>query len=406
MAELRFRDLSFEEEKDCVRVSLYDLFYFMIPLNEIKKTGSFKIEKNSIRFSGINEETSSRKFNLLISRYINGLRSKLNNLPAVYVHQNSGIPLIGSIYFGLVDRDTNVIEIKPMTGCNFNCTYCSVDEGESTKKQISYVVEEEYLVAEFSKLAEYKQCDEIEAHIAGQCEPLLYARLADLIEDISGIRAVKTISIDTNGSLLDEKKVDELVKKGLTRINLSINALDKEIASRMAGIQYDVEKIKRIAEYASEKVDIVIAPVWLPGINDFEIPELIRFAKELKEKTAKTVVAGIQNFLNYSFGRNPVKGKPFEWFYGELKKLEKEHDVSLITPPELFKFIKTKLLEKPFRKGDIVKAEIRLPGRRNGEMLAVAGNRIISVPGCRKKSGIAKVRVIKTKDNIFSGELV
>ncbi|MBN1156034.1 radical SAM protein [Candidatus Woesearchaeota archaeon] len=406
MAELRFRDLSFEEEPDFIRVSLYRLFYFRIPVSEINRIGKFKIEKNSIKFAGITEETVSRKFNILISKNIRNLKSKLNNLPAVYIHQNSGIPLIGSVYFGLVDRDTNVIEIKPMTGCNFNCTYCSVDEGRTTRKQAGYVVEEEYIVREFKRLAEYKRCEEIEAHIAGQCEPLLYERLADLIEDVSRIRAVKTISIDTNGSLLDEKKIDELAGKGLTRINLSINALDKNIASEMAGTIYDVEKIERVVAYASGKVDVVIAPVWLPGINDSEIPKMIEFVKQLQGKTDRKVIIGIQNFLNYSFGRNPVKGKPFELFYKELKKLEKEHGITLISPPDLFKFIKTKPLEKPFIKGDIVKAEIKLPGRRKGEMLAVSGGRVISIAGCRKGPGIVNVRIIKTKDNIFSGELV
>ena len=63
----------------------------------------------------------------------------------MYIHQNSGIPLIGTNYFGLVDRDTNIIEFKPITSCNIDCIYCSVAQ---EKRVMDYVVEKDYLVQE------------------------------------------------------------------------------------------------------------------------------------------------------------------------------------------------------------------------------------------------------------------
>jgi uncharacterized Fe-S cluster-containing radical SAM superfamily enzyme len=65
-----------------------------------------------------------------------------------------------------------------------------------------------------------------------------------------------------------------------------------------------------------------------------------------------------------------------------------------------------KELPKPFKKGQIVQAEIRLPGRIGNEKLAVAKGRVISIPNCQKEQGKVKVRIRRTKHNIFVGELL
>ena len=64
-------------------------------------------------------------------------------------------------------------------------------------------------------------------------------------------------------------------------------------------------------------------------------------------------------------------------------------------------------LPKPFKKGQVVNAEIVLPGRIGNEKLAVAEYRLISVPDCYKEeNSIVKLRIKRTKHNIFLGELL
>ena len=68
---------------------------------------------------------------------------------------------------------------------------------------------------------------------------------------------------------------------GLDRINLSLHALDPRIAQSLAGVEwYDIEKLTDAAKaVARSRIDLLIAPVSIPGINDAEIPKLIRFAQ-------------------------------------------------------------------------------------------------------------------------------
>ena len=64
-------------------------------------------------------------------------------------------------------------------------------------------------------------------------------------------------------------------------------------------------------------------------------------------------------------------------------------------------------LPKPFKKGNIIEAEVVLPGRLGNEMLAVAKDRLISVPECFKEIGSkVRLKIKRSKHNIFLGELL
>ncbi|MBU0628982.1 MAG: radical SAM protein [Nanoarchaeota archaeon] len=394
MAKLTFKDLSFEDKEKEVKVYFLKLFYFNIQKEDLGQISNHIIEKNSITFKDISQKKAERKFYMLLEKGFHELKNSLNNKKTIYIHKNSGIPLIGNVGFGLVDRNTNVIEVKPITGCNLKCIYCSVDED---KRPVDFIIEEEYLAEEFKKLALFKETNDIEAHIASQGEPLFYAPLTDLIRNISKIKQVKIISVDTNGTLLTKQKIDELVKAGLTRFNFSINAIDAKIAEKIAGTPYNIERIKELCRYISTKTNLIITPVLVPGINNDEIPKIIEFAKELKADI------GIQNFLTYKMGRNPVKPIDFDKFYGLLKAWQDKYKVKLIKSIEDFNIVKTKQLPRPFRKEEVIEAEIVCPGRLHGEMIAAAKERTISIPDCYKEKGKVRLKITRTKHNIFIG---
>ena len=80
----------------------------------------------------------------------------------------------------------------------------------------------------------------------------------------------------------------------------------------------------KMLKYISGKMDVLIAPLWLSGYNDADIEKLVILAKKMD------VRIGIQNFLEYKFGRKPVKQKSWDEFYEFLKSIEDKHDVKLI----------------------------------------------------------------------------
>jgi len=405
MAELQFQDISFEQEKGKVKINFLKMFYTHLDDGELSAIGTYAVKGNSISFPDVAEQKAQRKFNALLGKSFGQLTNKISKKPAIYIHRNSGIPLIGTNYFGIIDRGTNTLEVKPLTSCNISCTFCSVDEGPTSRRKVDFVVEKDYLVEEFRKVAAFKGVQDIDAHINSQGEPTLYGDLIGLIKDIMAVPGVATSSIDTNGTLLNKQFIDELAEAGLTRIHLSLHALDQEMANKLAGFPYNVKRVTEMAAYAAKKMDVIITPVWLPGYNDLELPKLARFAGEICKNNKTCPPLGIQNFLPYKMGRNPVKNAPFDDFFKRMKELEKEFTVTLLHAKG-FNMYPVKELPKPFRKGQIVDAEIKLPGRIGSEKLAVAKGRVISIPSCHKEQGTVRVRIRRTKHNIFSGELV
>ncbi len=106
-----------------------------------------------------------------------------------------------------------------------------------------------------------------------------------------------------------------LEKAGLDRINLSLHALDPAIAKFLAGADwYDVDRIVKAAKAVCQSsIDLLIAPVYLPGINDAEIPRLIRFAQEIGAGK-RFPPLGIQKFEHYRYGRSPKGVKAQSWW--------------------------------------------------------------------------------------------
>ncbi len=289
-----------------------------------------------------------------------------------------------------------MIEVKPSTGCNINCVFCSVDEGLDAKKAIDYLVEDDYIVQELKRLMDYKGTNDLEIYINPHGEPLLYPKLTELVAKMAEL-SPKMITIITNGLLLSKKLADELVQAGLTQINISVNSMSPEKAKEIAGTcSYNIDHIKDVLVYLKGKVRVVLTPVWLKGVNDSEMQGIILFAKE------HGFEVGMQNFIRHKQGRKAAKEARFEDFYSSLRNLEKEHDIRLVMD---YKQARTKEYPAPFKRGDVVEAEVILEGRHKCEKIGIAQGRTISIAECRKE-GMVKVRILRSLHNIFAGKAV
>jgi len=148
----------------------------------------------------------------------------------VKITKKSEIPLLGSVYFGIIDRGTNLLQVRPSCGCNLNCPFCSVDAGpESTTRTTSYDVEMVYLIEAVKEIAVFKGRG-VECHIDSPGEPVMYPHLPELIAEMKKIDEVSTISLQTNGTLLNTAKIAALESAGLDRINLSLPCERREVA--------------------------------------------------------------------------------------------------------------------------------------------------------------------------------
>ncbi len=326
-----------------------------------------------------------------------------------YITEESQIPLIGHTAFGIIDRGTNLIQVRPCTGCNLNCIFCSVDEGKSKTRVTDYMVDLEYLVNEFEKVADFKRkhCKDvtIEAHIDGQGEPFIYPYIEKLIKKLHDKADI--VSVQTNGTLLTKDMVRRL-EGYLDRINLSINSMDENMAKLLAGVNtYDLKHVLDVAEeIAVSQIDLLLAPVWVPGYNDEDIRKIVEFGKKIGAGK-KWKGFGIQKYVKYKFGRKPknVRVMNFKAFYRKLYEIGEEYNEELRLYPKDFGIIKCKSLPKKFRVGEKLKLKIEMHGRLKNEMLAIARDRIIQITDTNKKVGdIVNVKIIRNKHNIYVAE--
>jgi hypothetical protein len=343
------------------------------------------------------------------------LSHKSTHNPMIYlIREVIGIPLIGSLYFGVIDRGTTTLQVRPITGCPLNCPYCSVDEGPASRSKIrEFVVDPDYLLETYNYVTEQKNESNLEAHIDGQGEPSGYPYLVDLVEGLARNKRTNTISLQTNGWFLTESLIDKLTTAGLSRVNLSINAMEPALAKKLAGRgDYNLEKVLEMARYiAQSSVSLLIAPLWIPEINDDEVKPLIEFSKEINSIDEKYPTMGIQNYLYHPQGRN-IKGvtvKKMEQFNEELRELENEmNQKDLYLTPEMFNNYKTRSLEIPFQINEIVTAETLFPGRLENEIIAKIENRLVHVRPIRKAQPGKKIqiRITRNRHNIFFAEPV
>lgn len=283
-----------------------------------------------------------------------------------------------------------------------NCVHCSVDEGKSsTSMATDYIVEPNYLVENLQEVARFKG-DGVEVHIDGQGEPLLYPYMKELLEGINEIKEVDVISIQTNGSQLNEEYI-RLLEGHVDRINLSLNAIEKTTARKVSRANFSLENVLESArKIAESKMDLLVAPVWLPGYNDQEMEEIIEFALEIGAGK-KYPPLGLQKYVPYKHGRKIQETMKFEKFYSQLTEWEKQYGVKLILSPQDFGIHKRPRIRHPVRKGERYKAKLIADGRMHGEKLAQIKGRVVTVKTSKGVGETASFKIVRSKDGIFLG---
>ena len=166
------------------------------------------------------------------------------------------------------------LRISVTDRCNFRCRYCMPEEGMKWLERGDLLTFEEIerLVRIFAGLGVTK------IRLTGG-EPLMRKELWKLVRMLHAIPGINDIALTTNGYFLKEQAAD-LVKAGLTRINVSLDALDPAIFNTMVRRQYfdrtweGVEEALRVGAHP-----IKLNAVLIRGINDAEIPKFVQLAQ-------------------------------------------------------------------------------------------------------------------------------
>ena len=323
----------------------------------------------------------------------------------IKIDRNSRIPLIGLIHIGVIDRGSSLLQVRASTACNMKCTFCSTAANSYEMHPYNYEVELDYLLDWIKEAIRLKDSYVNQINIDSVGEPTAYPRIVELVKEVKKIPGIEMVTMQSNGTLLTKEKIRALEEAGLDRINLSVHSLVPDQSKKLFGSSnYNLEKIIEICKLINNsKMELNLTPVYLPGINDEQIEKLVFFAKELGCRIS------IQKYEIYRYSRKEKKAKEQNWFkfYRKLEELEKKLDYKLKLGPIDFKIYKSKRVPLVFKRGDIILAEVVMPGWIKNEVIAKANNRSITIIDCNANIGDKiKIRILETRDSIYIAKKV
>ena len=169
-------------------------------------------------------------------------------------------------------RPIGDVRVSVTDRCNFRCQYCMPADGLPWLNRDALLSYEEIerLVRLLSSMGVH------DVRLTGG-EPLVRRELWRLVEKLSAIEDVHDLSLTTNGYLL-ARQVDDLVRAGLRRVNVSLDALAPDRffqLTRRDSLQQVLDGLaaaQRHPELRPIKVNVV-------ALRDFTEDEVVRFAE-------------------------------------------------------------------------------------------------------------------------------
>lgn len=323
------------------------------------------------------------------------------------------IPLFGHIAFGIIDRGTNVLQVRATTLCPYSCVYCSVDAGPRSRHRLSeFIVEKDWLLKWARLAVELKNGDVIEALLDGVGEPPTHPEITGIVSGLKKI--VGRVAMESRGYTLTKDLVDRLWESGLDRIHVSIDTLREEKARFLTGTPwYRVDRVMEVVEYIVREtgIDVMLTPVWIPGVNDRDIEEVIEWG--LRIGVGKRFPPfGIQKYEIHRYGRRVPGVREPSWreFYEFIERLEKRYGIVLDHRKVDMGIRRTKRIPIKYRVGDKIQVRIVSPGWLRREVLAVDREEdvVVSLVGIEWSDDlynrVVRARVIESENGVYLAE--
>ncbi len=165
-------------------------------------------------------------------------------------------------------RTIHYLRISLTDACNFRCVYC-MSEDMVFRPRAELMTDEELvkLVKLFARLGFDK------LRLTGG-EPTVRPNLAGLVREMTAVPGIQSISMTTNGYLL-EKMARDLKEAGLQRVNVSLDTLDPERFRRITR-RGSFERVWRgiLAAEEAGLLPVKLNTVVARGFNDMDVADL------------------------------------------------------------------------------------------------------------------------------------
>lgn len=169
-------------------------------------------------------------------------------------------------------RKIGDVRISVTDRCNFRCQYCMPAEGLPWLDRDDLLSYEEIarLVGLMASMGVH------DVRLTGG-EPLARRELWRLVELLSADENVHDLSLTTNGYLL-ERQVEQLVKAGLRRVNVSLDALAPDRFFQLTR-RNSLQKVLDGLAAAEKHPELRPIKVNVVALKDFTEDEVVRFAE-------------------------------------------------------------------------------------------------------------------------------
>lgn len=173
-----------------------------------------------------------------------------------------------------LNRPVRDLRISVTDRCNFRCTYCMPKE--IFGKDHQFLPRTDLLT--FDEIAHvtsvFVERGVEKVRITGG-EPLLRKGIEDLIAMLSSIPGVDDLTLTTNASLLT-RKAEKLAAAGLSRVTVSLDAIDDPTFQKMNDVGYPVNAVLEGIEAAAQAGlgPIKVNCVAQRGVNDHAVTEM------------------------------------------------------------------------------------------------------------------------------------
>lgn len=172
------------------------------------------------------------------------------------------------------NRTIDYVRIAVTDRCNLRCFYCMPAEGILYEPQAHLLSYEE--ITRLLKVLGHVGFKKV--RFTGG-EPFLRKDFMQVLENTASLDTYKSIHITSNGTLL-QKHIAKLKELGITKINLSIDSLDKERFHKITR-RDDFEKVMQTFHLLIENgFQIKLNAVIMKGINEQDIIPLAELAKD------------------------------------------------------------------------------------------------------------------------------
>ena len=202
----------------------------------------------------------------------------INTRPAGRPVSTASPTALAAAQGALVDshnRRVSYLRLSITDRCDLRCTYCMPERMTFLpRKDVLSFEELDELVAAFASFGVDK------LRITGG-EPLVRKDVMELLARFARHlgHGLRELTLTTNGTLLS-KYAGELSAIGVRRINVSLDTLKRDLFEKIARRDMLDDVLRGIDAAIAAGLKVKINTVALAGINEAEIPDLIRFAHQ------------------------------------------------------------------------------------------------------------------------------